>query len=376
MTTSLSSKDVTTLLRDPSPKSRIDTAAKIASHFRNGDLTDQEMRLAEEIFRIMVSDAEERVREALAINLKDCDFLPHEVALALAHDVNTVALPMISFSEVLNDQDLLEIIMTHNEQKQVSISQRAVVSERISDTLINTQRETVVASLMSNEGAQISEPSFDKAVVKLGRSARVQRAMIDRSSMPVSIAEKLVTLVSDSMREELMRSHKLTSTTATDLLLEARERATIMLSVDSSDDNVQKLVEQLNRNGRLTASLVLRSLCMGDVRFFEAALSELADIPLINAYTLINDPGRTGLEQLWVACKMPEAQLPIVFAALNAAAELEHDGRPQDHQRYKRRLLELLLTHDDDLENRFADDDMEYLIAKMSAMPSNMAHTP
>ncbi len=51
-----------------------------------------------------------RVREALAAHLKNSPDLAHDVAVALARDVDSVSLPMLKFSEVLTDEDLIEIV--------------------------------------------------------------------------------------------------------------------------------------------------------------------------------------------------------------------------------------------------------------------------
>ncbi len=374
MTGSLTNEDVAKLLTDPSSDSRVKAAAKIAASFSGGELTERERKLAEEIFHIMLSDAEVRVRKALSENLQECPAISHEIAKALASDVDQVALPLLQFSDVLNDQDLLEIIDHRSEEKQIAISQRTLVSEQISTALIDTNNENVVASLIANEGAQISHASFDKAADNLGDVEKVQLAMIGRSSLPISVAEKLVSKVSQILCDELMKTHELTPDTAADLLLRSRERATVTLSRESADEDVQKLVKQLHRNGRLTSSLVIRAMCMGDLRFFESALSELAHIPLINAHTLIYDPGRTGLQRLWLASGMPVAQLAAVFAALDAASELEYNGEAEDRQRYSRRLMELVLTQYDDPAVVFESGDLEYLLAKISDLPSGGMH--
>ena len=67
----LTSKDVTELLADPSAAARAGTAARLASEFQRGSLTASERSMVEDIFRIMVKDAELRVRNALAQNLKE-----------------------------------------------------------------------------------------------------------------------------------------------------------------------------------------------------------------------------------------------------------------------------------------------------------------
>ena len=65
----LTVEDVSKLLSNPSAEARAETAAKIAADFGEGDLTEAERQLAEDIFRMMVKDAEVRVREALSQNL-------------------------------------------------------------------------------------------------------------------------------------------------------------------------------------------------------------------------------------------------------------------------------------------------------------------
>jgi len=98
MTTTLSQADVARLLADPSQEARADTAAKLAQQVDAEGLTDTERQLAIDIVRVMAQDAAVRVREALSRNLKHSKYLPHDVAEALARDVEQVALPILEFS--------------------------------------------------------------------------------------------------------------------------------------------------------------------------------------------------------------------------------------------------------------------------------------
>ena len=118
----LTKDDVSRLLTDPSVDNRIGTSTKIAEGFNDGTLNENERRMAEEIFRVMVRDAEVRVREALALNLKENPAIPHDVALSLAKDVEQVALPVLQFSEVLIGANLIEIIASQSLEKQVAIA--------------------------------------------------------------------------------------------------------------------------------------------------------------------------------------------------------------------------------------------------------------
>src|SRR3954454_21847550 len=105
----LTEADVQRLMASPSSDVRAETAEKLALAFDAGTLTDSERQLAEAIFRVMMKDVEVMVREALARNLKETADLPRDVALSLAKDVESVALPVLQFSTVLSDTDLIEI---------------------------------------------------------------------------------------------------------------------------------------------------------------------------------------------------------------------------------------------------------------------------
>ena len=124
----LSSADVRRLLQDPSGTTRADMAGKIARSFSGDALKGAERILAEQIFRLMMRDAEVMVRKALADNLKDNPDLPHDVALVLAADVDDVAAPLLEFSSVLTEGDLVEIVRSGAAEKQVSIARRDGVS--------------------------------------------------------------------------------------------------------------------------------------------------------------------------------------------------------------------------------------------------------
>ena len=108
--------------------------------------------MAEDIFRIMGKDTEVRVREALSQNLKENPNVPHDIAVSLAKDVDSVSLPVLQFSEVLFDADLIQIVRSQDPAKPVAITQRSSVSEFVSSVLVDTENSDVVTSLVSNEG--------------------------------------------------------------------------------------------------------------------------------------------------------------------------------------------------------------------------------
>lgn len=359
---SLTHEDVAKLLAEPSTETRAATAEKVGSIFAAGDLSDSEKTLAQDIFRAMVKDAEVRVREALAQTLKENPDLPRDVAQSLAADVDSVALPVIEFSEVLTDEDLIDIVARQDPARQTAVARRKQVSGKVADAIADSGDEKVVATLVANDGAEIGESTFDRLLDKYGDSDAIKEPMVKRARLPLSVAERLVSLVTDNLREHLVTHHELSAGVASDLLLESREKATVsLLTPGTQAPDVLKLVEQLHAGGRLTPTLVVRALCMGDLTFFEAALARRAGIPAANAYTLVHDRGQMGLARLFEKAEMPAGMLKIARIGVTTAEELSLTSG-DDRERFRKVMIERVLTQiDEDIDA----DNLDYLVGKL-----------
>lgn len=362
MTEHLSKDDVVRLLSDPSPTTRADLVVKVARQFEGDALSDSERSLAEEIIRVMASDAVLRVRQSLAENLKSSLNLPRDVALTMARDVEAVAIPILSVSQVLTDSDLMEVVRSGAEGKQTAIAGRPSVSPQVAEAIVEAASETAVATLVANEGAELAEGTLGRVIDRFGTSEAVQAPLVHRARLPITIAERLVAVVSEKMQQYLVTHHELSPKTAADLILQTRERATVTLLNGESDEvALERLVVQLQQSDRLTPSLLVRALCMGDLAFFEAALAHLANVPLTNARLLIHDVGRLGLKSIYDRAKMPAALMPACRIALDVLKETLYDGEEHDRERHRRRMIERILTQYEDL----ASDDLDYLLDKL-----------
>ena len=366
MRQNLSQDDVLRLLKDPSGENRKEAAVKIASTYRAEDLTPDERAIAEDILRAMARDVETSVRAALSENLKEYAGLSHDIALTMANDVDSVALPVIRFSEVLSDVDLLEIVKTQSTEKQNAVARRPVVSEQVADALVDTGKEEVVATLVGNDGAAISDTTFEKVLDDFGKSEAVKTNMVHRQKLPIAVTERLVTLVSEKLREQLVSRHNISPEVATDLIIQSRERATLgILGDDATIMDVQALVSQLQANGRLTPSIILRALCLGDMEFFEVAVAVLAALPLGAARALIHDEGELGLPAVMGRAGLPDSLKPVFKAAVAVANETEYDGGENDRERFRARMLERILTHMEDPAEGMGEENAEYLLERL-----------
>ncbi|EKV29181.1 hypothetical protein C882_0488 [Caenispirillum salinarum AK4] len=368
----LSAEDVNRLLADPSGLARAETADKLSRQFGELELTEAERQLAVDIFRIMVRDAEVRVREALATNLKENPLVPNDVAMSLARDVSSVAMPILEFSTVLTNEDLIEIVRSQDPDKQKAVARRKEVDAKVADELVERGDADVAATLAANQGADLTENAMLRMVDRFGDVEGVQDPLAHRARLPVTVAERLVTRVSETLRQHILENHELPADVAADLVLHSRERATINLSTESDEDEVERLVRQMQEHDRLTPSIILRAVCMGDIKFFEYALAVRTGIPIVNARELIHDNGDLGLKGIYGKAGLPQAFYPAIRAAVDVAAETDYDGEENDRERYSRRMIERVLTQYGDLGVDFESADLEYLLAKMNTLPPTL----
>jgi len=153
------------LCEDPDDEVRGELARKIARLLP--DLSsDDRLRLREATITVLeklAADHLPRVRRILADELKTSDQVPREIMLKLAHDADTlVAVPIVEYSPLLCDEDLLELIATSTVEGVLeAVARRQVVSEPVSDALVASLDIPAVSALLANPNAQIREQTLD-----------------------------------------------------------------------------------------------------------------------------------------------------------------------------------------------------------------------
>lgn len=352
--------DAARLLVEPSDETRAMLAAKVARQCAEPAMTASERRLAEEIVRSLARDTAEAVRRALADSLKDSPNLPRDVALMLARDVESVALPFIEMAPVLSEADLIELLHHSSEARQVAVALRPNLPQPVGSLLAATGSERAVAVLIGNGSAALDAPSLKRALDRFPDSEAVATSVANRPRLPPTVREHLAAAVSDRVRDRLVREHGLSEEVAADLILDSRERTILSLASDEPGDAaLQRLTAQLAAAGRLTSSLLVRAICTGDEAFLEAGLAALAEIPLANARLLLHDDG--GLASLLAKANLPAPLAGIFRCALEVSRQTPLDGEPGDLERRRIQMIERILTQAANLD----EGDIAYLLRRL-----------
>lgn len=357
----LSQSYVAWLLATPSAHGRADLADKLGQDIDNPALSPREVRMAEDIVRLLASDVEDRVRANLARSLRNSSRLPYDVARRLAHDIETVALPILADSSVLTPDDLVEIVRSGSRLKQEAVAGRPNLAETVSEEIITVAHPSAVTTLMRNPTARISEIGFGKAIERFADDDEVKESIVRRETLPLSIAERLVAVVSDQLQDYLVSHHAVPENVAIDIVSQTSDVTTINLSDGCNEAELERLVADMQRHGRLTVFLVLRALCMGDMAFFEMAMAAIAHVPLANARQLIHDAGPNGLRSLFAKTGFPPRLFSAIRVAVDVAIEVGLDAAERDPERYRVRVINGVLARFEQL----GDKDHDYLLNKL-----------
>ena len=179
-----------------------------------------------EALEVLARDQVIRVRQVLSEALKDVANAPPEVINRLARDAElVVAAPVLQFSPVLTDEDLLDIIAAGPVQGALSaICRRHQVVEMVSDAVVESDDVEAITDLLANPSAQIREETLDRVVDRAPMVEAWQAPLVRRPSLPSPVAPRLAMFVADNLLDVLIRRRDLDEKTAEEVRIVVARR--------------------------------------------------------------------------------------------------------------------------------------------------------
>lgn len=314
----LSMEDVNHLLGNSS-ENKIDVTNKIASYYKSGGFDSNQMQIAQDIFRLLVKDTETSIRQALSESLKDADNIPKEIILDLAQDIEEVSLPVVQFSNILTDADLIDIVnSSKSTAKQVAIAKRDNVSENLSNALINTSSEEVVGTLLDNNTANVSVDGYSRIVDQHGNNEQLLSSLVERDQLPVRVIEHLASAVSDAIYEKLSSKHTEIFDQIDSMVSRSREVVTMkVIGLDYSEGDFNKFMELMEKKEISSETMPLYALAMGNLPIFEVCMSRLTKLNHANIKPLVRDQSNKGIRALFTKAHLPEDSYAITELMLD-----------------------------------------------------------
>lgn len=289
------------LARDKSGKRRQLLAETISDLFsgKNKVLSERERTLMFDILHKIVHNAKMTVRRIIAEQLADLPDAPRDLIKLLANDEVEVAYSILRESDVLEDEDLIEVISRRTQEHNLAVSVRRSISEDVTDALVETGDESVITTLLKNSGASLSLATMEFLVEESKRVDAFQEPILRRGDLDPELAKRMYLWVSAALRKFILGNFDLDKT-ALDDLLERTAQDSAMESAQDPNSKSDDLALEVESEGLGLSKMMIRALKDGEVFLFEAMFRRLTGLRNTLVKRIMFEPGGEGLA---IACK-------------------------------------------------------------------------
>lgn len=331
-------------IRNAAPGERAEATSALARAYLHSDLSSDDLAAAEGAMIMLLDDPSPLVRRALAEVFASSQKAPQVVIDALAADQPDVALPVLSRSPLLNEDDLVDLVATGHTQTQIAIAGRPLLSRSLAAAIAEVGSAEACLELLENPNATIPSFSVDRIVERFGHLAAIRENLTERDDLPMATRQALLSKLSQTLAGFVTARQWLGSEHAEHAAREACEKATVAMAAETPYEEIGDLMRHLRQSGQLTAGMILRALLSGNVVLFEEALAELSGMPLDRITGYIHDRNTSGFRALYLKAGLPNSAYPAFREAIAAMREGVLVGEHGGVARLKRGMVERVLA--------------------------------
>jgi len=312
------------LAEETSSEKRRALLRELTEHFFGAvSRTEAEDGLYGDVMARLADDMEMAVRAELAGRFAEAPDAPRTLIRRLANDEASVAESVLTRSPVLTDEDLLGVVRQHGQAHLRAVSNRASVSEAVSDVIVERGDDETLGTLLRNDGARLSRQASETAVERAKANPALHESAVTRATLPPDLLNDMYFVVEARLRTRILEQNARMDPALLDSALAAgRDRvATEDGALPSDYSECLAYVEELKAAGQLTPRMLARFLRSGGKTSFLIALAQLADVDFHTARQIVD---RRELDALAVVCKA--ADLDRALFLTYAVVLLNDDG--------------------------------------------------
>jgi uncharacterized protein (DUF2336 family) len=313
-----------------SREKRVETLRRVTDLFlaTPDKLSDEQVGVFDDVLLHLVARVETKARCELARRLAPVDHAPGEIIRKLAFDDEiAVAEPVLSGSQRLSTDDLVQVAQQKGQGHLLAIAGRSSIDERITDVLVHRGDGDVMHRLAGNTGAAFSQTGYSALVKRSEGDESLMEKLGRRLDIPLQLFRELLLKATESVRARLLASadeskrdeiHKVLASIAAEIIED-----------DPQSQNVQeaiRLAQMMKETGRLNEAELIRYARQHKYPEAVAVLAALCGTP----YELIDRLMHSDRsDALLVPCKAAGLGWSAVRAMLEIkgarASTAEHD---------------------------------------------------
>jgi len=261
------------------------------------ELSFSEVELVTDVLLNLIQQAEKDLRAAISERVATMDELPLRLALSFANDDIEVANPVLRFSQVLNDIDLIYIVKSQGATHWRSIATRKEISPMMIDMLADTNDLETALTMTKNEHIVLTDHSMTLFSEMTADNQELADGLLKRSEFPQALVSKVYEMVGQELKEEIKTKYKLpelkqVSDVIDDIVFEFVDKDE---SEPEPSCNMIVAAEMMMAKGKLTPDIMIQNLKRGQVESFMAMLSVYCGLPFDTVTEILKQKSGQGL---------------------------------------------------------------------------------
>ena len=212
---------------------RAEATRALARAWLISDLSEDDRIAAEGALLMLLDDPSPLVRQAMAEVFSRSSDAPAAIVQALSLDQPSIALPVLEYSPLLIDADLVDIVATGNCDMQCAIARRRVVPASVCAAIAEVGSAAAALELIENAYAELAPFSWDRIVERHGHLAAIRESMLVLEDLPAATRAALVAKLSETLAQFVVARNWLSADRAGRITAEACERSAINIAAGS-----------------------------------------------------------------------------------------------------------------------------------------------
>lgn len=254
--------------------------ARLVPHLKSEE-SERVRDLTLETLERLGQDQLTRVRAIVAAEIKGCKAAPPDLVRRLARDpALSVSGPLLEYSPLLSDADLLEIVnLARVTDVLVAVAKRRNLSVAVCDAVIASMDIAATAALLDNAAANISRASLEALVDKAAAVEAWHEPLVRRPNLSSRVVRRIAGFVSAALIDKLAARPGLEPQLAAELKLRTR-RAIGEGGLEEHDTSAERAVREAAAHGALDDHFVAAAAELGQREVVHHALAALAQADL------------------------------------------------------------------------------------------------
>lgn len=361
MTIGLDTMFLAQVVKEGGPDARKLLAVQIAALLRDPATPLLEREQVTPIVLKLAADEDFEVRKALSDELRDVPRLAPELVFALAAEDDQVALQFISSAACLDAKRMIAILQVGDEARQSAITGRPDLAPDVLNYILDKGRPGAVVVLLNNSLLELNDADFRKLYARFSVTPEIMDRLLARIDLPMDIRVTQARRVAGRMKQYVAEFPWAESENTLSAIDEAEDKTLLDILEPSDGEQSQSLAAHLADKNLITPALILRAACIGRMRAVEHMLQHLCGFSRQRIHDMMYVRQGRVLHNALVKTGLPVNCIGILQAACGLMAETREEGITLPPDRFTRRLLEALMTVNNQLSIQARQQQVEYI---------------